>query len=62
MKEWPVLEREPVELPVLPGHDHTLLELAALRPRHDLAPTCTTTPHQGRGLPKAQNGAIQVDC
>ena len=36
MKEWPVLEREPVELPVLAGHDHklwhTLLELADLRP------------------------------
>ena len=37
MKHWPVLDREPVELPVLPGHDHTLwhtlLELADLRPR-----------------------------
>ena len=37
MKEWPVLEREPVELPALAGHDHTLwhalLELADLRSR-----------------------------
>ena len=37
MKEWTVLEREPVELPVLAGHDHalwhTLLELADLQPR-----------------------------
>ena len=37
MRRWPVLEREPVQLPILAGHDHTLwktlLELADLRPR-----------------------------
>lgn len=37
MKEWPVLEREPVELPVLTGHKHTLwhalVETVDQRPR-----------------------------
>lgn len=36
MSRWPTVDREPIHLPVLPGHDHALwaalIELSALRP------------------------------